>query len=305
MFLTESASSTKIVGEGFGPADPREESDLIQIVQEAEAAWSNICVRMVTLEHKAIVTEDADLLQEAAAGFIEKVKEWAKRFWAGVKRFFSNLWDRIAQVFMSDEKWFKARKADIAKAAFTTDHNFKVKAMPSVVSGAFIAKLDTAPRAMDIGTAADAKKSEDNSAAKVAKQKLGMGEDESSADYVKKQVFGDEEPEEIEISLSVFKTCAGNLEKLIELGKNFKKNMETFHKAEAAALKTFSEKDNQNFAFEVVRAASSIIVANMRAYSSALNAGRGQLVTIVRKGLDSSRAKGGTLRKEGALFGDL
>lgn len=71
MFLTESANNDRI-----------HNSDVtysMELVQEATDTWNELCDSMIALEHTAIVSENANLLQEGKKEFKEKATTLIKR----------------------------------------------------------------------------------------------------------------------------------------------------------------------------------------------------------------------------------
>lgn len=71
MFLTEGYDNINEVS-----ADPYYSMEL---VQEATEQWNDLCMKMIVLEHTAIVSEDNNLLSEASASFKERAKTLATR----------------------------------------------------------------------------------------------------------------------------------------------------------------------------------------------------------------------------------
>lgn len=70
MFLTESTN---------GRIHNADVTYSMELVQEATDAWTDLCDRMVALEHTAIVSEDAALLQEGKEEFKAKAKQVIER----------------------------------------------------------------------------------------------------------------------------------------------------------------------------------------------------------------------------------
>jgi hypothetical protein len=58
------------------------------IVTEAMAAWHNLEIKMMKAEHAAIVTENAQLLEDAKGGY-----------WAKIKAFLASVWSRIKSLW--------------------------------------------------------------------------------------------------------------------------------------------------------------------------------------------------------------
>ena len=71
MFLTENYGYDEVM-----TADP---AYSMELVQEATEEWNDLCMKMIKLEHSAIVSEDGGLLQEGMEDFKKKASEVAKR----------------------------------------------------------------------------------------------------------------------------------------------------------------------------------------------------------------------------------
>ena len=92
MFLVESVNTGVSGG-----------ATLAEILVEAEASYGNIVRRMMTLEHKAIVTEDATLLQEAGKGFVQTVKDWIVKWYTKIKNWIASQWTKMMSAIMTDK----------------------------------------------------------------------------------------------------------------------------------------------------------------------------------------------------------
>lgn len=80
----------------------------MEIALEVETSWAALTEEMMSVEHASIVNENATLLQEAAKGWWEKIKEFFKSVWATVSGWFRKVWDKITGFFQNAEKWLKA-----------------------------------------------------------------------------------------------------------------------------------------------------------------------------------------------------
>jgi hypothetical protein len=113
---------------------------LPEITAESEITWNNIMQETLLLEHKAILTEDNNLLNEAGDNFFTRVKEWVKDKARKIKEFFKNLFDRFKRIFHKENKYVEEHKEEIKKAV-SANMTVKVETTKHFkVNGAYIYK---------------------------------------------------------------------------------------------------------------------------------------------------------------------
>jgi len=98
----------------------------MEIANEATELYSKLCMNMMKVEHKAIMTENASMLSEAEDTFIEKAKAIAKRaynkfiaFLEKVKASWGKLVSSIQAMFFNTSKfetWLKSKEGRTSKA---------------------------------------------------------------------------------------------------------------------------------------------------------------------------------------------
>lgn len=117
MFLDENTVTTTAVS-----ADPMYGA---QLIQEASEEWNELCMKMIKLEHTAIVSEDANLLEAGIKDFAKKaeahIKLAAQKFIEYLERVRVE-WTKIQAAVMS-----KFVNADVINAVLAKLKNDKVK----------------------------------------------------------------------------------------------------------------------------------------------------------------------------------
>jgi hypothetical protein len=292
MFLVESVETPAVGSVGT----------LAEILYEAEVSYGNIVRRMMTIEHKAIITEDADLLKEGAGAYFETFKAWVKKWFAKIKAFFAHVWDRITELFTTDEKWI----AEFKKKSFGEAKDVSV--YPTVKSGAVVENLKKVAEKLEAnpGTWSKGEKGDTGYAAKakadvIAHFKTSGSEDESLSEVIKKFIFGGNETEKETVSAGAF---VAHFEALLTAGKGVKNLRKGLDKAEAECVKAANkaEGDGREEA-EYRKAAAMNLSTAMSAYTSALGTARSQIKSILFAGSAANRKdEVKSIHGESALF---
>jgi len=107
-----------------------DEAGLLNVVLEAETTFSDYTLAFSIAEHESIVSENVQILQEAAADWIEKIKKFFAKLWKGIVNFAKWVWEQIRSVFMKRDAWVKRNKNSIlngAKKAAASKHDWKIR----------------------------------------------------------------------------------------------------------------------------------------------------------------------------------
>lgn len=120
MLLNNNNTKDEFSTANLSNVKPLDEAGLMEALLESEEYWGEYTMALAKAEHEAIVSENAELLNEAVSDWIQKVKEFFKKIWAAFKSFMKWVWGEISSVFMKKASWVKKYKKDIdagAKAA--------------------------------------------------------------------------------------------------------------------------------------------------------------------------------------------
>jgi len=118
-------------GNKYSKGPKLDEVGVLTAVMEAEEIFSDYTVALIRAEHESIVSENAQVLEEAVADWIDKIKEFFEKLWNAVKKFATWVWGQITSVFMKRDAWVKKYSTEIdagaAKAAKKTGVQWTVK----------------------------------------------------------------------------------------------------------------------------------------------------------------------------------
>ena len=105
-----------------------EDTELLDIMVEHEQYMYNLSIAVMHVEHRSIVEEDTALYEQAKEGFLSRVWDQIKKFWARIVAFFKSLWDRVVNLFTNREKWVKSNTKQIdagaSKASMSMPEHF-------------------------------------------------------------------------------------------------------------------------------------------------------------------------------------
>lgn len=107
-----------------------DEFGLLTAVLEAEETLNEYTIALIKAEHESIVSENAQILQEASVDWVNKVKKFFADLWEAVKRFGRWVWAQITSVFMKRDTWVRKYKDEITKGgqkAANSKANWNVK----------------------------------------------------------------------------------------------------------------------------------------------------------------------------------
>jgi hypothetical protein len=290
MFLVESVENPTMGSVGT----------LAEILYEAEVSYGNIVRRMMTIEHKAVVTEDIDLLNEGAGAYFETFKEWVKKWFAKIKAFFGHMWDRITELFTTDEKWI----AEFKKKSFG---DCEVSVSSLVASGKAIENLKHIEGKLVNVKPGSWMNTRIDSNGIVAQAKdavishLEIGKAESISEGVKDFIFGTDTEKTKITNAGSF---VAHFEALLSLGKGVKGLRKSLDSAESECNKAASKAEGDaRKAVEFQKAAAMNLSNALSAYSSALGTARSQIKTILFAGAKQNRKDEVTrMHGESALF---
>ena len=114
------------VGEFFSD----DETGAVEIVLEMETSWAALVQDMAAIEHKAIVNESAEILNEGLKEWWTAIVNFFKKVWAYISSWFRKVWDWVTRRFQNADKLWKANAESI------TVKSTKFNTYPMVASGA-------------------------------------------------------------------------------------------------------------------------------------------------------------------------
>lgn len=84
---------------GMGSVITADLSTFTEAMYFAEKAWSNLSMKMVRLEHTAIVNNDSSLMSEGLRDMADRAAEWFKEMWEKIKAFVDRVIKRVEDMF--------------------------------------------------------------------------------------------------------------------------------------------------------------------------------------------------------------
>jgi len=154
-----------------------DEIGAMEIVLEMETSWNSLNADMALIEHRSIVNEDVEILNEGVKDFFKKIAEWFKKIWAGIVNFFKKAWNWLTSFLKNKEKWWNDNK-DKVKAK-----SVEVKVWPAITKGVNWKAIEALIKSLVVisttdATSADAsiKKLEDTKTEDVKSDILGGSE---------------------------------------------------------------------------------------------------------------------------------
>jgi len=125
-------------GNEYSKGPKLDEVGVLTAVMEAEEIFGDYTMALIRAEHESIVSENAQILEEAVDGWIDKIKEFFEKLWNAVKKFANWVWGQITSVFMKRDAWVakysKEIDAGAAKAAKKTGIPWTVKKTTNAIS---------------------------------------------------------------------------------------------------------------------------------------------------------------------------
>ena len=110
--------------------------DYLQESLILEEEWSAITERTMTKQHIALTERSNRLLNESIRDGYEKVKEWFKKAWVAIKKFFKWLFQYIAGFVANKSKWVMRNKRLIISGADRLDSKDKKLEIPEALYNA-------------------------------------------------------------------------------------------------------------------------------------------------------------------------
>jgi hypothetical protein len=148
MLLNNGKKTTEndfVLDENFEGVTPVDESQVLLEVMEADENLNEYTMALIKAEHESFVNENSELLAEATAEWIEKVKEWFAKVWKAFKSFMAWVWGEIKSVFMKKSAWVKKYEKEIKAGAEKAD-KAKKELIWTLKSAADFMKEDLAPQ---------------------------------------------------------------------------------------------------------------------------------------------------------------
>lgn len=212
-FYNESVEPTNLGLDGF-------EGGLIAI-SESENMWHNLKEKMMKLEHRAIITEDQELLMEGMESFKANVTKIFNKMKQFVEEIYRRFVDWLTKMFGSDKQFVERFKG--------ANGTVKIKAYDFSKVAGFEAKIQAA--ALSYTSVVDR---EDVSAEDVV------------TDLAKKLSLAGTVTDEAEFKVSLKETLRGTEVESLEVAgmlsiiSSYKKDMENAKKGKEALQKTFN-----------------------------------------------------------------
>jgi hypothetical protein len=107
--------------------------DYLQESLILEEEWSAITERTMTKQHIALTERSNRLLNESIRDGYERVKEWFKKAWVAIKKFFKWLFQYIAGFVANKSKWVMRNKRLIISGADRLDRKDKKLELPEAL----------------------------------------------------------------------------------------------------------------------------------------------------------------------------
>ena len=107
--------------------------DYLQESLILEEEWSMITERTMTKQHIALTERSNRLLNESIRDGYERVKEWFKKAWVAIKKFFKWLFQYIAGFVANKSKWVMRNKRLIIRGADRLDSKDKKLELPEAL----------------------------------------------------------------------------------------------------------------------------------------------------------------------------
>jgi hypothetical protein len=106
-----------------------DEMGAVEICLEMETSWAALVQDMSAIEHKSIINENEEILNEGLKSWWAAIVNFFKRIWAAISGWFRKVWDWISRRFQNAEKWWKANEKAIPSNATT-----KFDTYPNIVN---------------------------------------------------------------------------------------------------------------------------------------------------------------------------
>lgn len=303
--LAESVVADEFNVEMYAEEMTGELSDMYEVIMESDAEFFNLQEKMMKLEHCAIVTENAMLLEEGKENFGKKILEKMKNMWEKVKAFLRKVKEWFLNIVQNDKK-FLAKHGDALKKAGSIDFEYGVGAITAGNVPALVSDM-----ANRVKSGVDNESNKGSVKDLAAQKLLGVNESEmkKALEDAAKKGAGKVTGAQLFELISGFKKDKAELDKLERECDQFFKVVIAKIKSEATYTKdTTGEKDNS--------AGKQIQVANVYANTVSKYIGictdllkkrkmaaRSAAVRLV-KGGGSEEPKNALIVKEGFEFGN-
>ena len=88
--------------------------EVLEMVNESNEEFHNLQTRMMGLEHHAVMSENALLLEEGKKNFMQSAKDWFVTMWKKITAWFQKVFQNVKEMADRDASLIKKHKAAIA-----------------------------------------------------------------------------------------------------------------------------------------------------------------------------------------------
>jgi hypothetical protein len=262
---------------------------LTEILVEANVTYGNLVQRMMAIEHKAIITENAELLTEGVSEWWAKFVAFIKKLWAKIKNFFSNLWTKILGLVGADEKWIERVEKEASN--FGT---VKVDVHEAVANGATAKEVQRITTVLQ-GIASKFEVKANTSAKEIVLMAIGAKNEESVSEAVKKLCLG-----------KVKKGASVNAQHAIQPFKDLMKVVahardaaKVFDGLKGIAIR-LAEQNGDKKEAETVKEAMNVVSIVFKEVGSCIIISKNEYKRIIQAGM--SKSSSSAKKESGSLF---
>jgi hypothetical protein len=309
MFLVEGTTSTTEEVDVQISGTPEA---ILEALMDAQSELHNLNMSMIRLEHKAVVSENAQLLEAGIGDYWKKFVAWIKKMWDKVKAWFREMWTKMTTYFMNTEKFIekyggvlKSSSLNIKglKAAIYPENKFATMGPDFDKAAMAIQQKAAAAETMNASVSGEISISDMKDTAMTA---MGAKKGQTFSEALKGIVFG--KKAEKAVDGGYVKNCLAFLERLPSIKENMKKLQEIIDKAYSSATKeanmlttVVDGKDEQKKAKEyVARTAANAAQATSQTMSimtSCVNEAAGHCIGICKAALSTHSRNGGSTKE--------
>lgn len=295
MFLDKRNSSTFSEGASLDDA-------MLECAVDVERAWGEMMLECCALEFKAY--QESGDIGAVNEGVLESIKNWFKKVWNAIKRFFGKAVAAIRSKTMSCKEFYEKYKKDI-QAGVAKIKDFKgYKYDLSKFSAVAIAKTVSKEDKLTEYLAKDKDEDANKEIIKAIASEAGFDEADKSEDLMKnaQKKWQGGSTDKVTLETSDFNTAIANIKSDLQV-KNMALAMKmcenTINSMESEAEKTYKEEENdtadqtknKNRKISFIRTIVSQMTNLHTKYAKMVNAEADQTMAIMRAAISASKKK--------------
>lgn len=295
MFLDKRNHSTFSEGASLDDA-------MLECAVDVERAWGEMMLECCALEFKAY--QESGDIGAVNEGVLESIKNWFKKVWNAIKRFFGKAVAAIRSKTMSCKEFYEKYKKDI-QAGVAKIKDFKgYKYDLSKFSAVAIAKAVSKEDKLTEYLAKDKDEDANKEIIKAIASEAGFDEADKSEDLMKnaQKKWQGGSTDKVTLETSDFNTAIVNIKSDLQV-KNMALAMKmcenTINSMESEAEKTYKEEENdtadqtknKNRKISFIRTIVSQMTNLHTKYAKMVNAEADQTMAIMRAAISASKKK--------------